>query len=383
MDRFFNGCLGVAFVVALLIGGVLFLIGKGVSAGTHKVQSLYGGLVDGNQAEPDTIVFSGRISQGNNQRWLNNRLVLAYAQDAEVGRVQSNVASYRQVVQSPTDGIFQLAVRNAYRVNAGDLKICQSTEFSQKTLYCWLGDVREDASGFNFRVPEKRLDLAIRVIPGDYATLPEEMKEPGITGLSDGNIVIAQTPAEKKGLFGKLGDAVASLADTQEKSIIRKVFYRSAEEKVNLPDQSQTVDLDNCAGSEVSRQILVDSKTIVQEYEIGLGVQIPIPAEVLVVQLGVHGNYRNKKITSRTARQEVAARPGTHVIYKVRWEEVWASGTAIIETPLGPKKVPFRLRKDVQYLIKSFSRPCPTATAPRPWVTALLSLSRSATAGTR
>src|ERR1700733_11698484 len=36
--------------------------------------------------QPVALVFGGRISQVDHKRWLNDRLVILYAQDVEIGR---------------------------------------------------------------------------------------------------------------------------------------------------------------------------------------------------------------------------------------------------------------------------------------------------------
>jgi hypothetical protein len=241
---------GCGFFLALFIGFLTFLACKAYW------------YVAGDPDNPDKIVLAGRISQSNQRRWLNNRLVLVFAQEREAGRATTQVGSFRSAVTTPTDGVFTVALDNPYSLRSADIPNCKPQEFSKRTVYCWLGEFREDSGGVSFTVPHKKLDYAVKFLPGDAEALPEEMKEPGITGLAEGNIVIVASHPQAQGWFDKLfgKPPAAPPPEPVVPNLLSEVRYDPKIEEHELPSQAATASLDNCRGSDTVRQSTRPSK---------------------------------------------------------------------------------------------------------------------------
>jgi hypothetical protein len=313
----------------------------------------------GDADNPQHIVFAGRISQPGRQRWLNNRLVLAYAQDAEIGRAKTQVSAFQDIVTTPTDGVFAVSLANPYAIRTSDLTRCKSKTFSNRTAYCWLGELTEDTGGIDFDIPYKKLQYAIRMLPGDYDALPEEMKEDGATGITDGNIVImASKPAALSWLDKVLGRIPAKASPERTPNVVESIRYAPKLEEIEIPTQAASATLNNCKGSDTVRQTITDSKTFVREYTVQVSAGLGIPVDVVELQLGAQAGYRQKQITTKTVRYELPARPGTSVSYKIRWKEIWRNGTVTVRGPRGAATLPFRVRQDVQSSLDSGEPGC-------------------------
>lgn len=339
---------GWFFMLALLLLGG-WLIMQGIN-----------GIIDGTPDKPKAIVFAGRIAQANQQRWLNNRLVLAYVQDVEVGRALTQVAAFRKVLESPTDGVFSVSLDNTYAVRMADISDCKSKDFAYKVVYCWLGDFTEDAGGISVNVSQKRLNYAVRILPGDYNTLPEEMREAGITGLSEGNIIILPTKQKPPGWLDRLLSRVHQPSMENVPSLVKGVQYEPEPEIVDVPSQSATATLDNCRGNETVRQSFTDGKTFVHEYVLQGSLNLDVPIQTIQLQLGAQGSYRQKQISTKTIKYEIAAKPGTNVSYRIHLQEVWRKGVALVQGKRGTTKVPFRVQTDLKYFVKTDATNCAT-----------------------
>lgn len=306
---------------------------------------------------PDTIIIGGRVTQANQRRWLNDRLVLLYAQDAEAARSETKVNSFRRIIPTPTDGIFLLSISNRYKLKANDLTACKARESDFAIFYCWIGDLSEESPGMAIDVEGKRLHYLLRVIPGDYDVLPEEMKEAGMTGLSDGSIVILPSKPKAPGWLDTLfGRNPSAHADTP--NLIKDLRYDPEPEIVDVPSQYATSMLDNCKGSEIVRQTFTDGKTFIHEYVLQASMGAEIPVDTVKLQLGAQGTYRQKQISTKTIKYEIAAKPGTNVSYKIHLQEIWRRGIALVKGKKGLIKVPFRVQTDIKYFIETDAKNC-------------------------
>lgn len=346
-----DASVGCAFVFFFLLSGGAFIVLK-------LLQS-----IEGDPLNPKTIIFAGRVSQTNQQRWLNDRLVIMYAQNGEVGRSKTQVAAFRKVVETPTDGVFSVSVGNLYSLRPGDFSNCKSMEFELRTAYCWLGEFKEDAGGVELPIVNKKLKYAMRFLPGDYDALPEELKEDGITGLVEGNIVVVASKPTPPGWWDTILGRKPSAPPTQERvpNVVETVQYDPRPEVVDLPAQAETAFLNNCKGNETVRQSITDSKTFVREYTVQVSANLGIPIEVVELQLGAQGGYRQKQISTKTVHYELQAKPGTNVSYKIRWRETWRKGVVMVRGKKGVVKLPFRVRQDVQSQLEAGSQNCVVA----------------------
>jgi hypothetical protein len=312
---------------------------------------------------PGKISFSGRISQTDKKRWLNDRLVLVYAQDNAAGRNESQIGSLGTIIRTATDGVFTVTVQNTYSIRRENLKGCIFVDPDPDIASCWLGELIEDSPGVDFSIPEKRLQYAVRIIPGDYDALPEEMKEQWSTSLSEGSIILS--PSKPPPPNGTFEQALAWWKSKPKKintdapaDLVKSVQNDPHLEVVEVPSQSATATLDNCNGSESAHQTYVDSKTFVREYQVQAGIGVGIPIEALEIQLGAQGGFRSKQILTKTIKYEIAAKPGTNVSYKIHWREIWQKGMALVQGKKGLVRLPFRVRKDVEYALESSAHAC-------------------------
>ncbi len=308
---------------------------------------------------PKTLVFAGRVSRTDQKRWLNDRLVILYSQDIEIGRAKTLVSSFGSAVDPQTDGVFEISVDNIYSLKKDDIKGCKALELSRRELNCWLGDVMEDASGTEIDVPQKKVSYSLKWLPGDYASLPEEMKESGVTGLSDGNIVIINSESDRPASWlDKILGREKQRKIERASNLVESVQYDPRLEEIEVPSQSSTSFLNNCQGTETVHQTLMDSKTFVREYTVQLSASLGVPGEAVELQLGARGGYHQKQISTKSVRVDLPAAPGTNISYSIRWKEVWQKGTATIRGPRGLSKVPFRLRKDLKSSLDTTNEGC-------------------------
>jgi hypothetical protein len=351
----------IVFIILVILGSALLLSwGKnelGWTAGcilpiflgaAFLVFGAYKAVV-GDPDKPQNIVLAGRISDASQRRWLNNRLVLAYAQNEETARVRTQVAGFRKIIETPTDGVFTITLQNLYEVKASDIPNCKPVEFAQRTAFCWLGEIKEDAGGIELNFPAKKLQYGVRVLPGDYEALPEEMKEDGATGIEEGNIVIMSSRTKPPTWLDKVLRRVpAKPRPDSTPNLLESVEYSPRLEEVEVPAQAATASLNNCQGGETVRQTITDSKTFVREVTLQLSAGITVPVEVVELQLGAQGGYRQKQISTKSVRFELPAKAGSNVSYRIRWTEVWQKGVATVRGSKGFINVPFRLRKDLK-----------------------------------
>lgn len=353
---FVRGCL-------LTFLGIVLVLGIALAATAYW---FYRSVFHGDESRPERLVIAGRVIQDNGSRWLNDRLVLLYVQEAETARERTRLRALEPALATASDGVFVITVANPYGISTEDLGFCESKSFGSKTASCWMGDLRESSTGKTFTVASKKLSYSLRILPGDPEALPAELLEAGGTSLIDGNIVLTKSSVSPPGFLASFlgflfGDRFASSQSKPASSnLVENVRYNPLPDIVELPGEEST--LNNCGGSQAIRQSLTESKTFVHEYLLETSANFEMPVQQVALaqlQLGSKGAYRHKQISTKTIRYEVGAEAGTSVSYKIRWMEVWKTGVATIHGRDGKSvALPLRAREDVRHAIESHRQAC-------------------------
>lgn len=297
------------------------------------------------------ISFVGKITNDNGD-WINNRLVLVYLKNSEVGRAVSITGKpkFNDVV---TDGYFNVKTPNIYEINAMELlneKASLNITHNLQSMYISLGENKE---GFaeSFSLPSRKLTYVVKILAGDISSLPPEMLQPGSTRLRDDGQIIVALPG------------YVSANGTQTSGIfVQDISYAIKTEQVET--NKLTVPINNCAGSVEVSQKYTQTQTFVHQYtgEIGfnIGVEIPLPLWAkLTPEFTAKYGFENGQVDTRTVEYNMAAAPGTNVIYIVTWSEVWESGAANVINGNDTIVVPFRVKTNLIYDIASEPRNCP------------------------
>jgi hypothetical protein len=297
------------------------------------------------------ISFTGRV-MNSDEIWVNNRLVLIYLENEEMGRNisalgKSNINGDSLV----TDGFFKIEIPNTYKITTEQFSENETDLLRNdlQTLKIVFGDVSEGFSQ-SFFVPSRKLTYTIKILEGDINALPPEILQSGSTRLSaDGQIVVV-LPNSPTGETGQGGN------------YIENIDYGTRTEFVET--NKLTIPINNCAGSMEVSQMYSQTQTFVHQYtaEVGvnLGVEIPMVAWLsLVPELQASYGYENGQIDTQTVEYNMAAAPGTNIIYTVTWNEVWESGTANVSNGSDAILVPFRAKTNLIYDIASEKRNCP------------------------
>jgi hypothetical protein len=321
----------------------------------------------------DNIVFSGRVSNTESSEWLNERLVIIFLKDKEVGRSVTAIgefpgdetyAAWNKPTGSDgiTDGIFIITVPNTYgltqkimnKENSGvDFKYADKfygwrlwVEYN--LISGWVGEIPEGNS-LILPVAPKNISYTVKVINGEYANLPPEIKEIGSTLLKDdGTIVVVSKNIPSNGTL------------TANNITIEGINYATTSEIVEL--NKFTVPIDNCAGSVRVSQKYTQSQTFIHEYHeetsAGVSLELPIFFVKIVPELQTRYGYQNGQIETKTVEYDMAAEPYTKVTYIVTWQEVWENGVAKVNSNGTPIEVNFKAKTNLIYKIDSEPASC-------------------------
>jgi hypothetical protein len=318
----------------------------------------------------NNIVFAGRVRNTESSEWLNDRLVIVFLKDKEVGRSVTSIGefpgneAYQWVKPTGsdgiTDGVFITMTPNTYgltktvmnKENAGvDFKYAQKRGWllTEYTLISgWLGDIPEGNS-LILPIASKNISYTVKVINGEYANLPPEIKETGSTFLKDdGTIVVVS-----KNIPGNETLTVSNLT-------IEGINYATTSEIIEL--NKFTVPIDNCAGSVRVSQKYTQSQTFIHEYHeetiAGVDLELPIFFTKIVPELQTRYGYENGQIETKTVEYDMAADPYTKITYIVTWQEVWENGVAKVNSDGTPIEVNFKAKTNLIYRIDSEPAPC-------------------------
>ena len=309
------------------------------------------GIKVSNNFPRQNITFLGKITNVNKD-WLNNRLVLVYLKNEEVGR-NISAAGKSGFTEIVTDGFFSVTIPNSYEITSSQMSndnMSLNIQHDLLSMYVQLGEKHE---GYieSFFVPSRKLTYVVKILEGDINSLPLEMLQPGSTHLRDDGQIIVALPGS------------ISADGTQTSGIfVQDISYATKTEQVET--NKLTVPINNCAGSVEVSQKYTQTQTFVHQYtgEVGfnIGVEIPLPLWMkLTPEFTAKYGFENGQVDTRSVEYNMAAAPGTNVVYIVTWSEVWESGAANVLNGNDTIVVPFRVKTNLIYDIASEPRTCP------------------------
>lgn len=91
-----------------------------------------------------------------------------------------------------------------------------------------------------------------------------------------------------------------------------------------------------------------------------IGTEIPVYAWAKVLaEIQTKYGFKNGQIDTRAIEYNMAAAPGTSVVYYVTWKEVRETGTGNVSITSSTLNVSFRVKTNVVYEVSSEPRNCP------------------------
>ncbi|GAB1472078.1 hypothetical protein MASR2M66_29560 [Chloroflexota bacterium] len=298
------------------------------------------------------IVFAGKITDSQKNNWLNNRLVIVYLQGQEVARDISSTGDFPVTGEGVVDGLFVIEIPNTYKFRIWQA-FDNSTPLDFARFYGlskWFGEIPEGGET-SLSIPNKNITYKIKVFSGDVSSLPSEILLPNSTQLlEDGQVIVA------------LPDSVKVNGDQANSNFVQSIHYATKIEQIQV--NKLTVPINNCAGSVEVSQKYTQTQTFVHQYtgEVGfnIGVEIPFTAWAkLTPEFTAKYGFENGQVDTRAVEYNMAAAPGTNVMYIVTWSEVWESGAANVLNGNDTIVVPFRVKTNLIYDIASEPRTCP------------------------
>lgn len=304
------------------------------------------------------LTIAGRVVNTRSAEWLNDRLVLVYLKEKEIGRAISQTGEYPLSGQGVHDGLFVVNVPNTYKLGLLDLNgpsteeraIEFSRSDSEQNYYHWF-DQFEEGSQVEIPIPSKNIRYTFKVLSGNVTTLPRELLTAGSTRLKEDGTIVVLSAASLAGndTGGNALSAIESLSTGQSTD--------------NVVSNKITVPINNCGGSGRVIQRYTQSQTFIHEYvsEVGgsVGIEAGVPWAKLLVELQAKYGFEQGQVDSRTADTTLEVEPGTNQVFVIVWSEVWDSGTATVMAGNDRIEAPFRVKKDVIYSIDSQKLACP------------------------
>lgn len=346
----------IGFFIILIIFAVLFLIKPKSAPGTDQV--------------PLTILFSGQIVAPTTKDWLNDRLVLLYERENEIGRAVTARGEFRESKLGVVDGMFIIEIPNSYKFKAEDLK-ANNVKFDfgesiretepvsfipipglYNVLYSWFGEIVEGETA-SLKIDSKKLEYTILVLSGDVSTLPSEIMA-GKTEYRGGKLVVVATGSSP--LLATDGVNVGyALEDVVYKTSVDEVVIN----KITEP-------LDNCKSDTELETTYTYAQTFVHKYltekSVGGNVEISIPAvewAKIVLELQSKYGFEDNQIDSSTFTQPMKAAPHTYQFYTITWTEIWENGVVNVVKNGQLEQVPFKVKTNLVHSVVSETRACP------------------------
>lgn len=297
------------------------------------------------------ITFTGKVVNSQTGEWPNNRLVLVFLKNEEVGRDTTKTSTTK--VEGVVDGAFSVSIPNTYQLTIEQLNESgakfETDEYGGK--FHWFASF-EEGSTQKILIPSKNIEYVIVVIDGDISTLPPELLQPGSASLQpDGSIVVKAPDANG-------GTAVSLNSEVQVSNV-----SISGSESSNLGAMTIPITINNCGGNSKVVQSYSRTQTFIHEIsagsEVKVGVNITPPIWFSVVaELQNQYNFKQGQVDTRTLDTELAAEPNTNVKYIITWQEIWDYGVADVYDGVTMMSVPFRVKKELSYSIESENLGC-------------------------
>jgi hypothetical protein len=318
------------------------------------------GIVQKNRTV-DKIMFAGQVVNSSIGDW-NNRLVLVYERNKEVGRDFTHLGEFSENDLGMIDGLFVIEIPNPYQFSLANFEenkvpfdfhlIKRSAGFlkSYSAIFHWFPRFQEGAWEV-VSLPSKDLYYVVKVLEGNIKTLPSEILN-GKTEFKNGPIfVVEETPVpDNLGVEGEyLIQEIRSNVGTEPNVI-----------------SNFTVPLNNCGSDQELRNPYSYTQTFVHKYYeekvITGGIQISLPIATwlkLVAELQAKYGFEDNQINETNLSIEMFAAPHTYQYYVITWTEIWEKGIAYIIKDSQPMEVPFRVKTRVEYKVESKTLPCP------------------------
>jgi hypothetical protein len=301
-------------------------------------------------------VFAGKVVNQETGEWPNNRLVLLFLKDQEIGRSVTNMGEFPQSKRGIHDGFFVIQVQNSYQLPSESFHgITLSRAFSMPGgyYYTWFDEL-EEGSLTTIPVPSKNIKYVLKVLNGDISNFPSALLIPGSTTLKNDNGIVVS--------LAMTSSAQTSAVIPTENDKIQDVLYATNTETVEI--NKITVPINNCGGSAEVIQKYIQSQTFIYEYQAsaegGVGLNIPLPFgwANLILELQARYGFEQGQIDSRTIETTLNADAGTNQAYMITWKEIWESGSGTVLTGGDTITIPFRVRTNVIHSIDSQQLSC-------------------------
>ena len=298
------------------------------------------------------ITFTGKVVNSQTGEWPNNRLVLVFMKNEEIGRDTTKTSTTK--VDGVVDGAFSVLIPNTYQLTVEQLNESgmefETDEFGGK--FHWFASF-EEGSTQKILIPSKNVEYVIVVIDGDISTLPPELLQPGSASLQPDGSIVVKAPDENS------GPPVSLNSEVQVSNV-----NISGSESSNLGAMTIPISINNCGGNSKVVQSYSRTQTFIHEIsagsEVKVGVNISPPIWFSVVaELQNQYNFKQGQVDTRTLDTELAAEPNANVKYVITWQEIWDYGEADVFDGVTTMSVPFRVKKELSYSIESENLGCP------------------------
>lgn len=333
-------CLGLAFYAWLAVGSS--------KCGDDDGERKYA------EKAKDRIEFVGRVTDSGG-RPRNDRLVLVFKNGEEVGRSTSALGKYDKIEKVPNDGLFKIAFDNEYEITEVELKdIFYSFGSTSRTgsgsiynrTWIYFGQILEGRQKELKVTSRNNVTYTIKVIAGNFNSLPEDLR-------NDEN----STMMDKDGSVVVVGPDGAPHLEPESVDFTGKI------EEIKLRDILFPVD--NCGGNSLISNSYSDVQSFVHEtsFDIGFDAKAKYPSLSLAginltTQLKSRFGFSHREVSETIINTQFAAAPGSNVMHKLVWYEVWEHGTAVVRTDGGLVSLPFKVKTRLVYKLEAVKEKC-------------------------
>lgn len=367
----------VAVIIALLLllAALAFFVEGNVSAGgvslVFTLLAVFGAysLLNNRPAlrlntVPSDIIFAGKVVNPQTHKWPDDRLVIVFQDDHEVGRGLTHLGEFPGGNLGVINGYYQVKIKNIYKLTLRQLNEAANNgqAFGLKEeggflgfgrvsyAYTWINETLE-GSTISLPVKLKNITYVIKVLEGDARNLPVALIGGGAAKLAEDQTILVDVDPNLE-----LMDS--NMALTPE---LREIAYAAGEETVVV--NKVTVPLDNCKGNAPIHQHYTETQTYVHEIkgEVQAGASLKIPGNiwsVLVPEVQAKLGFQNGQVNTKTVEYDMTANANSNVVYVITWQEVWDKGEGHISLGLENFLVPFRAKTNLIYSVDSQNIPC-------------------------
>lgn len=316
----------------------------------------------GDDGEPltdakDRLEFVGRV-QDIVGKPKNNRLVIVYLNEKEIGRSKTQLGKYKEIEDVPNDGLFFVNVPNSYELSEKDLdptgysygskgRISSATSFKLGSItYLNFETIVEGQDKVMWVHARDNVKYTVKVLPEEFETLPLDIQN------GSNPTVLTQS-----------GKVVVVTNEGLPKTEVQDVVFKGNTEEVKLKEVD--FPLNNCGGNSEIKQRYNKSESYLHEtsFNIDGNARGRFPALWLLgIDLTTYFEakygFTEKEFSAETIEYEFTAKPRTNINYKIIWYEVWEHGEAKVNSEDGIVSVPFKVKTRLKYEIKTDRKSC-------------------------